>query len=109
MRPNKYLERSRDSIRSDFALDERELLVILDRELATVAFSLVLGLRDLAFAARLLGGDFLELVLAGVFRAADQQQRLAGRRIAHALARRLEIGRIDIDADIAAPHAPGDD
>src|SRR5580700_5688542 len=88
--------------------NERQLF--LDLDFPPVAFSLVLlHTRVLAIAAgHIGGGQFGELFLAGILGAADQQKRLTMWRAADAFFCYFNVGRVDVDADIAPAHRLGD-
>src|SRR6202045_3865213 len=81
----------------------------LDLDFSPIAFSLVLlhtGVLAIA-AGTIGGGQFGEFFLAGIFCPPDQQKRLMMWRAADAFLRYFNVGRVDVDADIAPAHGLG--
>src|ERR1700738_3768054 len=89
-------------------LHKRDLIGLFDAELAAVSLAFVLGLRSLAVGARWDGSHVVQLIPARISRPADEEKRRTCARFAKARLRDIEIGRVDVDADIAPAHLASD-
>src|ERR1700730_9293458 len=89
-------------------LHKRDLIGLFDAELAAVSLAFVPGLRSLAVGARWDGSHVVQLIPARISRPTDEEKRRTGARFSKACLRDIEIGRADVDADIAPAHLARD-